>query len=221
MFNQLAGNQRVKDLLKRILESHRVPGALLFSGEEGIGKRLFALELAKALNCTAPNGVAACNQCRSCRRIPHINFPTSNDKDDLRKIFWTDHPDVGFVQPPGRVFHVIQMREIEREANYRPFEGKARVFLIDDADRFNDASANALLKILEEPPRTSHLILITSRPAVLLPTIRSRCQVVRFSPATVTEIEEYLLRDKTNKPAEARLRARLAAAASPGHWRVM
>ena len=73
---------------------------------------------------------------------------------------------VGFVQPPGRVFHVVQMRAIDREANYRPFEGKARVFLIDEADKFNDSSANALLKILEEPPRTSHIILITSRPAM-------------------------------------------------------
>jgi DNA polymerase-3 subunit delta' len=210
MFDRLAGNQRVKELLKHMLESRRVPGALLFSGEEGVGKKLFALEIAKSVNCRAPKGVEACDQCRSCQRIPNINFPTSSDKDDLRKIFWTDHPDVGLVQPPGRVFHVIQMRDIEREANYRPFEGKARVFLIDDADKLNDASANALLKILEEPPRTSYLILITSRPAMLLPTIRSRCQAIRFSPLTVAEIEEYLLRDQAIEPAEARLRARLA-----------
>ena len=75
------------------------------------------------------------------------------------------------------------MRAIEREANYRPFEGKARVFLVDDADKLNPQSANALLKTLEEPPRTSHLILITSRPAMLLATVRSRCQVIRFSPS--------------------------------------
>ena len=72
------------------------------------------------------------------------------------------------------MFHVKQMREIEREANFRPYEGNARVFLIDDADKLNDQSANALLKTLEEPPRTSNIVLITSRPAVLLPTIRSR-----------------------------------------------
>ena len=68
-------------------------------------------------------------------------------------------------------------REIEREANFRPFEGKARFFIIEEADRLNEASSNAFLKTLEEPPATSHLILITSRPAQLLPTIRSRCQV--------------------------------------------
>jgi DNA polymerase-3 subunit delta' len=210
MFDQLAGNQRVKELLKRMLESGRVPGALLFAGEEGVGKKLFALELAKSLNCRAPEGVEACDQCPSCKRIPNINFPTSSDKEELRKIFWTNHPDVGFVQPPGRVFHVVQMRAIDREANYRPFEGKARVFLIDEADKFNDSSANALLKILEEPPRTSHIILITSRPAMLLPTIRSRCQVIRFSPVTVDEIEQQLSRDKKTRASEVGLRARLA-----------
>src|SRR6185312_5408667 len=103
-----------------------------------------------------------------------------------------------------------QMRAIEREANYRPYEGKARVFLIDDADKLNDSSANALLKTLEEPPATSHLILITARPGMLLPTIRSRCQAIRFSPLTVDEIEASLPREKGSKPAEVRLRSRLA-----------
>jgi DNA polymerase III subunit delta' len=210
MLDQLAGNKPVKDLLKRMLEARRVPAALLLSGEEGIGKKLFALEIAKALNCRTPRGVQACDECASCKRIVRINLPTSDDKDELRRIFWTDHPDVGFVRPPGRVFHVVQMREIEREANYRPFEGAARVFLVDEADKFNDASANALLKILEEPPPTSYIILITSRPAMLLPTIRSRCQVIRFSPLTIDEIEQYLSRYKKLKTAEARLRARLA-----------
>ena len=86
------------------------------------------------------------------------------------------------VVAPKRVLLVDQMRQIEREANYRPYEGKARMFLIEDADKLNDSSANALLKVLEEPPPTSHMILMTSRPAMLLPTIRSRCQMIRFSP---------------------------------------
>src|SRR5437899_2078457 len=113
MFDRLAGNERVKDLLQRMLESRRMPGALLFSGPEGVGKKLFALEIAKALNCRAPKGIEACDVCASCMRISKLNFPTSDDKDELRRIFWTDHPDVGLVQPPGRVFHVAQMREIE------------------------------------------------------------------------------------------------------------
>jgi DNA polymerase-3 subunit delta' len=210
MFDRIAGNQQAKDLLKRTLESQRVPGALLFSGEEGIGKKLFALEIAKALNCRSPRGVEACDVCPPCVRISKVNYPQSDDSDDWKDIIWTDHADVGMVVAPKRVLLVNQMRQIEREANYRPFEGKARVFLIEDADKFNDQSANALLKVLEEPPPTSHLILITSRPAMLLATIRSRCQIIRFSPLTVNEIEQYLLQTKVASPAEARLRARLA-----------
>jgi DNA polymerase-3 subunit delta' len=107
------------------------------------------------------------------------------------------------------VLRVEQMRQIEKEANFRPFEGKARVFLIDEADKLNDASANALLKVLEEPPRTSHLILITARPAMLLPTILSRCQMIRFSPLTPAEIESHLVKNDIDVKT-ARLRARAA-----------
>jgi DNA polymerase-3 subunit delta' len=208
MFDQLTGNERVKQLLRRMLESGRVPGALLFTGEEGIGKKLFALEIAKALNCRALQGVEGCGKCPACARMSRFNFPQSEDSDDWKRIIWTDHGDVGMVVAPKRVLLVDQMRHIEGEANFRPFEGKARVFIVDDADKFNDASANALLKTLEEPPATSHLILITSRPAMLLPTVRSRCQAIRFSPLSTTEIEQHLLKNKLATPAEAGLRAR-------------
>src|SRR6185436_5189289 len=210
MFEQLTGNERVKSLLRRMLEAERIPGAMLFTGEDGIGKKLFALEIARALNCRTPQGVEGCGRCPACKRIAKFNYPQSADSDDWKGIIWTDHPDVGMVVAPKRVLLVEQMRLIEREANYRPFEGKARVFLIDDAEKLNDASANALLKVLEEPPRTSHIVLITARPAILLSTIRSRCQVIRFSPVSIAETEKYLLVDKQIKPAEARLRARLA-----------
>lgn len=210
MFNKLAGNQNVKELLIRMLESGRVPGALLFTGEDGVGKKLFAVELAKALNCRSPKGVEACDECSTCLRIGRFNFPQSDRPDDWEQLIRTDHADVAMVLAPKRVLKVDQMRAIEREANYRPFEGKARVFLIDDADKLNDPSANALLKTLEEPPPTSHLILITARPAILLPTVRSRCQAIRFSPLSVADIETYLSREKNSKTAEVKLRARLA-----------
>ena len=210
MFNKLAGNQNVKDLLKRMLESGRVPGALLFTGVDGVGKKLFAVELAKALNCRSPKGVEACDECSSCKRIARFNYPQTDKAEDWEQLIRTDHADVAMVMAPKRILRVDQMRSIEREANYRPFEGKARVFLIDEADKLNEPSANALLKTLEEPPRTSHIVLITSRPAMLLPTIRSRCQVVRFSPLTVTEIEDYLKQSKDSKTKDLPLRARLA-----------
>jgi len=139
-----------------------------------------------------------------------FNYPQSSESDDWKGIIWTDHPDVGMVVAPKRVLLVEQMRLIEREANYRPYEGNARVFLIEDADKLNEASANALLKVLEEPPHTSHIVLLTSRPDMLLPTIRSRCQMIRFSPLSPKEIESHLLQNKIAGASEARIRARVA-----------
>src|SRR5712691_11646411 len=103
MLDQLIGNERVKKLLRRILEARRLPGAMLFTGEEGIGKKLFALEIAKALNCRTPRGAEGCGQCPSCLRIAKFNDPQSNDADDFKEIIWTDHPDVGMVIAPKRV----------------------------------------------------------------------------------------------------------------------
>lgn len=210
MFDQIAGNARVKEVLKRMLESGRLPGALLFAGEEGVGKKLFAQEVARWLNCRTPRNNEACGECSACKRITKINYPERDDADEWNQILWTDHPDVGLVVAPRRVLRVEQMRQIEKEANFRPFEGKARVFLIDEADKLNDASANALLKVLEEPPRTSHLILITARPAMLLPTILSRCQMIRFAPLTPDEIETHLTKNKLVDNKTARIRARAA-----------
>ncbi len=192
-----------------MIEAGRLPGALLFAGEEGVGKKLFALEVARALNCRTLRDGEACGQCSACTRIAKINYPERDDADEWNQILWTDYPDVGLVVAPRRVLRVEQMRQIEKEANFRPFEGKARVFLIDEADKLNDASANALLKVLEEPPRTSYLILITARPAMLLPTILSRCQMIRFAPLTPDEIEAHLTQKDIDKKT-ARLRARAA-----------
>ena len=210
MFDQLTGNSRVKAVLKRMLINNRLPGAMLFTGEEGVGKKLFALEVARALNCRTPKDHEACGVCSSCTRTMKLNYPQREDAEEWTQIIWTDHPDVGLVVAPKRVLRVEQMRQIEKEANFRPFEGKARVFLIDEADKLNDASANALLKVLEEPPKTSHLILITARPAMLLPTILSRCQMIRFSPLRPEEIESHLLTNKLVDAKTARLRARAA-----------
>lgn len=211
MFEPLIGNQRVKDILRRMLTARRVPGAQLFAGLDGIGKKLFALEMAKALNCRAPKGVEACDHCPSCARINSSKFPNyDNDEANKKKIIWSEHADLGLVRPFNKIIRVEPMRELEREANFRPYEGAARLFIIEDADRMNEASSNALLKTLEEPPRTTHLILITARPGALLPTIRSRCQTLRFAPLDASEIEAHLLRDKKMLKAEAALRARAA-----------
>lgn len=210
MFDRLAGNSHAKNLLRRMLSARRVPGALLFAGEEGVGKMLFALELARALNCQRREGMEGCGMCPACVRIARFNYPATDDREAHKKIVWSEHPDVGLVRPYNRSILVDAVRDLERETNYRPIEGAARLFLIEDADRLSESSSNALLKTLEEPHATSHLILLTSRPASLLPTIRSRCQTVRFAPLTVEEIEEHLVRDNKRAPREARLAAQLA-----------
>jgi DNA polymerase-3 subunit delta' len=210
MFKHLAGNERVKELLRRMLAAGRVPGALLFAGEEGVGKKLFALEVAKALNCRTPVGVEACDKCAACQRAVRFTLPASDDKDAHKKIIWSEHADVGLARPYNRAVLVDQMRDLEREANFRPYEGRARVFLIDEADKLNEASSNALLKTLEEPPQGSFLMLVTARPAALLPTIRSRCQTVRFSPLSTLEIEERLRQEKKIAQRDVPLLARAA-----------
>lgn len=210
MFDTLIGNERAKEILRRMLGQGRVPSALLFAGEEGLGKKLFALELARALNCRSRRGVEACGVCAACARVGRVQYP-KDDKDEYKKIIWTDHPDVGFVLPYNRNIYIHAIREVERESNFRPMEGAARVFIIEHAEGMADPSSNALLKTLEEAPPSSHIILITSRPAGLLPTIRSRCQTVRFAPLAADELEGYLVREGKRAGEEARLAAQLSS----------
>src|SRR5438105_15914463 len=120
MFDQLIGNERARAVLRRMLEQRRVPGALIFAGEEGVGKKLFALELAKALNCRTPRGVEACDSCSSCKRISQSTFPPfGKDEDDKNRLIWSEHADVAMVRPYKQIIRVGPMRELEREANFR------------------------------------------------------------------------------------------------------
>jgi DNA polymerase-3 subunit delta' len=209
MFTRLIGNEEAKDTLRRLLNSGRLPGSLLFTGEEGVGKKLFALELAKALNCRNRVGVEACDECSSCKRISNSTFPPFSDAADNReRMIWSEHGDVAMVRPYLQIIRVKPIRELEREANFRPFEGASRVFIIEDAEYLNDSSSNALLKVLEEPPPTSHLILTTTNPSALLATIRSRCQVIRFAPIAAEQIEKFLIEKRATSAANAELLAR-------------
>ena len=210
MFNSLIGNDHVKQTLKRLLANGRVPNSLLFAGDEGVGKRQFAIELAKAFVCKKPSDNEACGACAACRRADVFVFPKSDKGDDYEQVFFSEHPDVGTVIPFKRNVRVDAIRDLEREANFRPYEAQARFFIVDDAEKMNDAAANALLKTLEEPPLTSYIFLVTSRPDSLLPTIRSRCQTMRFAPVSTDEIERFLIDDRAFTHDEARLAARLA-----------
>ena len=211
MFSTLIGNAEVKESLRRLLAGGRLPSSLLFTGERGIGKKLFALELAKALNCRTRVGVEACDECSSCKRISNSTFPPFTGADDNKeRMIWSEHADVAMVRPYKEIIRVPPMRELEREANFRPFEGAARIFIVEDADYMNLPAANALLKTLEEPPPTSRLILTTSNPTALPATVRSRCQVIWLGLIAADEIEQFLIARQNLPAADAQLLARTA-----------
>lgn len=210
MFDKIIGNDRIKKTFRHLINQRRVPNAVLFAGAEGIGKKLFALELAKSFVCLDRQNGEACDKCRNCRRADKLEIPKPNKNEEYERVFFTEHPDIGFVVPFKTRILVDSIRALEQEANFRPFEAATRFFIIDDADKMYEAAASALLKTLEEPPNSSYIFLISSRPAALLPTILSRCQIVRFAPVAEKEIEKYLLQTKQFSPDDAEIAAKLA-----------
>ncbi len=209
MFDHLVGNAHVKTILRRLLMQKRIPNALLLTGADAVGKKQFALEIAKAFVCQNPQNSEACGACANCRRAGNFTFPKADDRDAFKKVIFSGHSDIGMVIPYNKNILVDAIRELETEANYRPYQATARFFIVDNADKMNDSASNALLKTLEEPPATTHIFLITSRPDALLPTIRSRCLTLRFAPIATAEIENYLLK-KDFSTVDAALLARLS-----------
>jgi DNA polymerase III delta' subunit len=174
-FDNILGNSRVKKILRLALQKNRLPNSLLFYGPEGVGKRRLAFTLAEAVNCERRRD-DACGECPTCLAISGGRFP-----------------DVQEIKPSGQVIRVDHVREMRQAAHMRPMVGRKRVFIISEADKMNDESSNTVLKILEEPPLFSHFILVTENPYLILPTIRSRCQVLQFMPVAREEIARALL----------------------------
>src|SRR6185436_10040923 len=104
-----------------------------------------------------------------CHRADKFNIPKANDnRDEFKRVFFSEHSDIGLVTAYKNNILIDAIRSLETEAHFRPYEARARFFIIDNADKMNLESSNALLKTLEEPPLTSHIFLITSRPNTLL-----------------------------------------------------
>jgi DNA polymerase-3 subunit delta' len=205
----LIGNERIKRLLQRAVAEDRVGQSLLMAGPRGVGKYQFAIALAQALNCEQVKDGVACGSCGSCLRIER------GEHADVRTILRESKDPSVKKEPRSQFIKIEQTRSMCEQAQFRPYEGRRRVFIVDDAEWLLQGAANSLLKTLEEPPPTTLVILVTSKPYVLLDTIRSRCQMLNFAPLTASEIEEYL--HTRNMPAdEARLRARLSRG-SIGH----
>lgn len=199
-FSQILGHRRLLALLSRALVNDTLPQSLLFAGTRGVGKRRTAVALAEAINCLQPVANAtlprdACGTCSSCRRI-------------ARGV----HPDVPIVEPGdmGEI-KIDQVRDVIDRAGYRPFEGRRRVVILDEADSMRPEAQSALLKTLEEPPSASVFVLVSATPDSLLPTVLSRCQRLRFGELSVDDVAQALVRDHEYDEKEAR-----AAAADSG-----
>lgn len=198
----IIGHERPLKILRGCIRKGKIPHAFLFSGEEGIGKKLVAINFAKVLNCTgsrndlfnaisAENGFTedCCDACSSCIKADKMI-----------------HPDIISVVPEGdgRQIVVSSVRSLQEALAYRPFEGIWKIALIDDAESLNPSAANAFLETLEEPPAHSIIILISSRPDMLLTTIRSRCHRIHFSPLP-PEPMSRLLEEKLGESDQNRL----------------
>jgi DNA polymerase-3 subunit delta' len=195
-FRNLTGHRRLLELTARAARRGTLPPSLIFAGPEGVGKQHAAVALAQLMNCPTPSEADACGVCASCSRI-------------ARGV----HPDVLMIEPgeTGSI-KIEQVREAIDRSAYRPFEGKRRVVIIDDADAMVPEAQNAMLKTLEEPPQGSTFVLVTSRPDVLLPTVTSRCQRLRFGTLAPPEIAAVLESKHEYSAAEAHA----AAAAADG-----
>jgi DNA polymerase-3 subunit delta' len=205
----IVGHRRLVTLLSRAIARGTLPPSLLFAGPDGIGKRRVALAIAEVVNCLTPKGpgvvagaglgetapdtlaLDACGECASCKRI-------------ARGV----HLDVIVIAPgDSGSIKIEQVRDVIDRADYRPFEGKRRVVIIDDAEALVPAAQNALLKTLEEPPSASIFILVSSMPDALLPTVVSRCPRLRFAPLPAAEVATVLIDHHEYTEADARAAA--------------
>ncbi len=160
-FANIIDHDRQKEILRRALKNKRLAHAYLFEGPEGVGKKLVALALARALFCEESEG---CGECAACRKVDHLN-----------------HPDLHLLTAEGPQIKIDQVRKLQHDISLRPLEAEVRICLIDGAESLNAAAANALLKTLEEPLPGTLLILLSAQPEMLIDTIRSRCQRLRFN----------------------------------------
>ncbi|MDP6559190.1 MAG: DNA polymerase III subunit delta' [Candidatus Binatia bacterium] len=188
-FSEIVGHRAQLDSLKRALRGNRLHHAYLFLGPDGVGKRAVAYCLAAALHC--PNGEdESCGRCGGCLCIRDGN-----------------HPDVHFIalEAGKKEISIRQIRELQKTLGYRPFTGKKKVAIIDQAHALNFHVQNSLLKTLEEPPGDSLLILIANSTGAILPTVLSRCLRLYFSHLPVAQVAGRLVQDRGMAPERARL----------------
>ncbi len=224
MWNNIIGQERVKNIFKSILSSERISHAYIFYGKDGVGKDAAALEFAKYLNCENPDlEKGSCDKCRNCKEMQSLKslllkfitaLPTGKDDDEnsvlqsLEKAEYesylseieikSENPYHKINLEKANFIRISSIREIKDLIYLTGAENRTKVFLISDADNMNPQSANALLKILEEPPKNSLLILTTAKLNSLLPTIIGRCQKIHFDSISKNDLAAYIKEKNPN-----------------------
>ena len=209
----LIGHAWAVDLLRRHVANGEARHAYLFSGPPGLGRRTLAMHLAQALNCTNPPAPGEfCGQCRDCRQIAAMQHP---DMTIVEPTILSSENRKELIPSPNGEIRIQQIRDLQKSINLKPYQSKNRSILLL---RFNQASvesSNALLKTLEEAPAHAILLLTADTPESLLPTIISRCEILRLRPLRVEEVES-MLTAKGVDPERAHLLAHISSG-RPGY----
>jgi DNA polymerase-3 subunit delta' len=190
------GHEWAVNLLRTHAAGDKRRHAYLLAGPQGVGRRTLALYFAQALNCTAAQTPGDyCDECRDCRQIAAMA-----------------HPDMSVLEPDAghKDIRIDQVRELQHTLALSPYAAKYRIALLPDFQRATEAAANALLKTLEEPPEKVILLLTADTLESLLPTIVSRCEVIRLRPSSITSTEDYLQSERGLTPEQAHLLAHLS-----------
>ncbi len=217
-FASIVGHQKAKDLLRRAVENDRLPAAYLFVGPPNVGKTLTAVQLAKAINCEQPTDGDCCDECGSCRHIEegvHPNFSIlrpvtlkqqealeeaeeaaeENTDDAPNAAADSEYKTYEFPEIVGGIIKIKRIRELIASANAKVAVGKRKVYVITSAEAMNPEAANCFLRTLEEPPGPTTFILTTTHISDLLPTIVSRCQIVKFDPVPREQAQPALKKE--------------------------
>jgi DNA polymerase-3 subunit delta' len=193
-FENIKGQTQVIDIFRNACRNDRLAGAYILAGPEGVGKLLFARELAKYLLCRNRNE-DSCGTCSSCIKVDHGTHP------DLFELE---------TKETDKEIKIAYVRALQEQLYLKPFEAEVKVFLVNDAHKMNEESANCFLKSFEEPPEDSIIILITHNLSKILPTIRSRAVTVNFRPLDKETMGKILL-DRGLGGDDARFLAALSA----------
>jgi len=215
-FEKIIGQTQPISILTTFHQNRNVPHALLFIGNEGIGKHTCAGIFAMLCNCVenadanptaSRQDITDSNTRVALTRLP--NNPCGVCKV-CRKIKSGNHPDIIRIKPSGQAIKIEQIRDLRLIITMKPYAAQLRVVIIDDAQTMNPSAANALLKVLEEPPERTVFILIAENKRDLLPTINSRCQPIRFYPIPLKHIEVMLTGQKNISSEKAAVLAAMS-----------